>query len=119
MYGMPQPTFYYKLSPDDASRADAMMTDMITVAIKLGGFLPGALPQFMVPGSATHICGTTRVGENVDDSCVNKESRVHGSKNLFLGGCNVIPTKIACNPTLTAMCYGIVGAEAIIKDLEK
>ncbi|KAG9765646.1 hypothetical protein KCU73_g333, partial [Aureobasidium melanogenum] len=119
MYGMPQPTFYYKLSPEDASRADAMMTDMIDVAIKLGGFLPGALPQFMAPGSALHICGTTRVGKSVGDSCVNKESRVHGSKNLFLGGCNVIPTKIACNPTLTAMCYGIIGAEAIIKDLKK
>ncbi|KAI4758339.1 hypothetical protein E4T52_05936 [Aureobasidium sp. EXF-3400] len=145
MYGMPQvswlywrliavqPTFYFKLSPEDSSRADAMMTDltpltllllnivqsMINVAIKLGGFLPGALPQFMVPGSAMHICGTTRAGENVEDSCVNNESRVHGSKNLFLGGCNVIPTKIACNPTLTAMCYGIVGAEAIIKDLKK
>ncbi|KAH0173012.1 hypothetical protein KCU67_g1484, partial [Aureobasidium melanogenum] len=119
MYGMPQPTFHYKLSPEDASRADAMMTDMINVAIKLGGFLPGALAQSMAPGLALHICGTTRVGKSVGDSCVNKEPRVHGSKNLFLGGCNLIPTKIACNPTLTAMCYGIVGAEAIIKDLKK
>lgn len=108
---------------------------MINVAIKLGGFLPGALPQFMAPGSALHICvsllkmkswailskfqGTTRVGESVGDSCVNKESRVHGSKNLFLGGCNVIPTQIACNPTLTAICYGIVGAETIIKELKE
>ncbi|KAH0365406.1 hypothetical protein KCU65_g6110, partial [Aureobasidium melanogenum] len=119
MYGMPQPTFYCKLSPQDSKRADAMMTDMINVAIKLGGFLPGALPHFMVPGSAIHICGTTRVGESVEDSCIDKDSRVHGSKNLFLGGCNVIPTQIACYPTLTAMCYGIVGAEAIIKEIKK
>jgi len=95
-----------------------MMNDMIDVASKLGGFLPGALPQFMAPGSALHICGTTRVGDDVETSCVNKESRVHGSSNLFLGGCNVIPTQIACNPTITAVCFAIVGAEAIIKDLQ-
>ena len=94
-----------------------MMNDMIDVASKLGGFLPGALPQFMAPGSALHICGTTRVGKDVQDSCVSKESRVHGSENLFLGGCNVIPTPIACNPTITAVCFAIVGAETIIREL--
>jgi len=62
--------------------------------------------------------GITRVGTDIKDSCVNAESRVHGSRNLFLGGCNVIPTKIACNPTLTAMCYAIEGANAIIADLK-
>lgn len=94
-----------------------MINDMILVASKLGGFLPGAYPQFLVPGSALHICGTTRVGEDVKTSCVSKESRVHGSENLFLAGCNVIPTQIACNPTLTAICFAIVGADTIISEL--
>jgi choline dehydrogenase-like flavoprotein len=58
------------------------------------------------------------VGTDAKNSCVDAESRVHGSKNLFLGGCNVIPTQIACNPTLTAICYAIVGADAIVADLK-
>ena len=36
---------------------------MVQVASHLGGFLPGAEPKYLVPGSALHICGTYRAGE--------------------------------------------------------
>jgi hypothetical protein len=52
---------------------------------------------------------------DIKDSIVNSELRVYGSKNLFLSGCNIIPT---CNPTLTAMCFAIIGANVIVKELK-
>ncbi|KAK6343486.1 hypothetical protein TWF730_011075 [Orbilia blumenaviensis] len=117
MYGMPQPTFNYELSDEDAEQANEMMNDMTTVASKLGGYLPGAEPVFLPPGAALHICGTTRVGTSKTDSVVDENCKVWDFNNLYLGGCNVIPTRIACNPTLTAICYALVGAEAIDKAL--
>lgn len=91
---------------------------MVQVARKLGGFLPGAEPKYLVPGSALHICGTYRAGETKEKSVVDRSGKVWGQDNLVLGGCGVIPTQNACNPTLTAACFALVAADQIIKDLE-
>jgi pyranose oxidase len=90
---------------------------MCTVATQIGGYLPGSEPQFMEPGLALHICGTTRAGADDKDSVVDKFSKVHNTTNLYLGGNNVIPTRNACNPTLTSMCFAIKGAEQLISEL--
>jgi hypothetical protein len=148
---------------------------MVQVASHLGGFLPGAEPKYLVPGSALHICGTYRAGElsnnttttyntnnnntTIDqysdynngyassdywnnghgnnrnhsqtqaqtpatnanaipkDSVVDKNSRVWGQRDLYLGGCGVIPTQSACNPTLTAACFAIYAARHLVQSL--
>ena len=92
---------------------------MVQVARALGGFLPGAEPKILVPGSALHICGTHRAGESKDDSVVDRFSRVWGYQNVVLGGCGVIPTPNACNPTLTAACFALAAAAQIVKDLQE
>lgn len=113
-YGMPQPTFHFKLSDEDRKISHDMMRDMQDVAAVLGGYLPGSEPRFLPPGAAIHTCGTTRAGKKKDDSCCDEFSRVWGMKNLYVGGLNVIPGATASNPTLTAMCFAIKGAEHII-----
>jgi pyranose oxidase len=118
-FGMPQPTFHYEVPQEDARRAHAMMADMCNVASKLGGFLPGAEPKFLVPGSALHISGTTRAGTSKEDSVCDKYGRVWGTDNVVVGGCGVIPTGAACNPTLTAMCFAIAGADKMIGELRE
>ena len=91
---------------------------MVELASYLGGFLPGAEPKYLVPGSALHLGGTTRAGKADDGtSVVDRYSKFWGQKDLYLGGVNVIPTQNACNPTLTAACYAIAGARNIIKEL--
>lgn len=91
---------------------------MTDVALSLGDFLPGGEPRFLLPGAATHICGTTRAGDQDDGhSVVDKYSKVWRLKNLFIGGCGVIPTQNACNPTLTAACFAIVSARKIVEEL--
>lgn len=119
-FGMPQPTFHFRLSEDDADRCRRMITDMVEVARNLGGFLPGAEPKYLAPGSALHICGTYRAGqlEGDGDSVVNRTGKVWGQKNLVLGGCGVIPTQNACNPTLTAACFAIAAANQLVEDLK-
>lgn len=90
---------------------------MIDVARKLGGFLPGAEPKYLAAGSALHICGTYRAGSEEYDSVVNSEGKVWGQENLVLGGCGVIPTGNASNPTLTAACFALAAADQIVKEL--
>lgn len=90
---------------------------MVEVARNLGGFLPGAEPKYLQPGSALHICGTYRAGISVEDSVVDRTGKVWDIDNLVLGGCGVIPTGSACNPTLTAACFAIAAARQMVKEL--
>ncbi|KAF3903262.1 hypothetical protein ABW20_dc0107192 [Dactylellina cionopaga] len=110
-YGMPKPSFYVRPSNADLKRGAKMMQDMETVATKLGSFLTE--PKIMPPGTAQHLSGTTRAGTSPTDSVVDSNSKVWGVDNLYLGGCGVINTAMACNPTLTAMCFAIAGAEKV------
>ncbi|KAL4746045.1 hypothetical protein BDW72DRAFT_207697 [Aspergillus terricola var. indicus] len=126
-YGMPQPTFDFKLSTKDRLESHKMMRDMEKVAGQLGGYIPGSEPQFLAPGLALHVCGTTAARRkdcrSEDDmkriSVCDENSKVWGVENLHLGGLNVIPgpRSNASNPTLTAMCFAIKGAEEIRRKL--
>lgn len=91
---------------------------MVEVARKLGGFLPGAEPKYLQPGSALHICGTYRAGTSSKDSVVDRAGKVWDQDNLTLGGCGVIPTQNACNPTLTAACFALVAADRLAEELK-
>ncbi|KAK0479020.1 pyranose 2-oxidase [Armillaria luteobubalina] len=102
IYGMPQATFYVKRSENDAECDHRMMNDMTNTANFLGGYLPGSEPQFMAPGLALHITGTTRIGTDPATSVADPSSKVHGLKNLWVGGNGCIPDSTACNPTSLA-----------------
>jgi len=118
IYGMPQPTFEVTRSRQDALRDQTMMNDMTNVANILGGFLPGSQPQFLPPGLALHITGTTRIGTDPETSVANPSSRVHGIKNLWVGGNGNIPDSTACNPTLTSVAIALKGAHNVLKYLK-
>jgi len=118
-FGMPQITFEYELGNDDRSRAHNMMEEMLTAAEAVGGFLPpDGLPKFNEQGSSLHFQSTVRMGDNSEDSVVDTNSKVWGVDNLYLGTVGVIPTRMASNPTLTAVAIAAKGAYSIIgKDL--
>ncbi|KAK3367930.1 hypothetical protein B0H63DRAFT_536073 [Podospora didyma] len=54
-----------------------MITDMVDTVRNLGGFLAGAEPKYLPPGSALYICGTYRAGFSELDSVVNKFGTVY------------------------------------------
>ncbi|KNZ82114.1 Pyranose 2-oxidase [Termitomyces sp. J132] len=122
-YGMPQPTFEYEPTPQFAHECSNMMNDMTDVAQKLGGYLPGSNPQFMTPGLALHLAGTTRLGrgdveEEYRTSVADYNSQVWKFDNLYVGGNGLIRTAFGANPTLTSMCFAIRGAHKIHQDLK-
>ncbi|KAJ1304639.1 hypothetical protein OPQ81_005780 [Rhizoctonia solani] len=118
-YLMPQATFHVTRSEKDREGDHRMMTQMCEVAAKLGAFLPGAYPQFMEPGLAQHITGTTRLGKSPKDSVADENSQVHGHPSLYVGGNNVIPSSTACNPTLTSVAYAIKAARHIAEKIKR
>ena len=77
---------------------------MCSIALKIGGYLPGSEPQFMTPGLALHLAGTVRAGcvrvtiglhallidllNRLDTSktVADTYSKVHNFSNLYVGG---------------------------------
>ncbi|KAG9083145.1 hypothetical protein FS749_006263 [Ceratobasidium sp. UAMH 11750] len=92
---------------------------MCEVAQRVGGYLPGSEPQFMAPGLALHLGGTTRLGHDVKTSCANFRSQVHCVPNLYVAGNGVIDTPFAANPTLTSMALAIYSAEEIASKIDR
>jgi pyranose oxidase len=116
LFGMPQATFNFELGEKDRSRAHDMLADMVGAAGALGGFLIGSEPRFMPLGSSLHFMGTFRMGDNDDGTCVTDPySKVWGYNNLYLGGNGLIPTRTACNPTLTSVALATRAAAALLK----
>lgn len=118
IYGMPQATFEVQRSAKDDEKDQEMMRDMCNVASYLGAYLPGSNPQFMDPGLALHITGTTRIGKDPATSVADAHSKVHEFENLYVGGNGCIPDSTGCNPTLTSVAIAIKGAEHIAASLE-
>ena len=60
--------------------------------------------------SAHHI-GTTRMHQSPERGVTDPHCRVHGAKNLYVGGSSVLPTSGYANPTLTVIALAIRLAE--------
>jgi choline dehydrogenase-like flavoprotein len=63
--------------------------------------------------SLYHHMGTTRMSDSARSGVVDPHCRVHGLKNLYIGGCSVFPTSGAANPTFTAIALALKLADRI------
>ena len=72
------------------------------------------LEQFQGAG---HNIGTTRMGNDPKTSVVDKDLRVHGTRNCFVVGTSPMPTSGTANPTLTVAALALRAVEPIRKSL--
>ena len=86
---------------------------ILRAARSLGEFI-GDAPLMLSGGASLHYQGTTRMGLHDDGTSVcGPTSEVWGVSGLYVAGNNVIPTPIACNPTLTSVALAVGGARDI------
>jgi choline dehydrogenase-like flavoprotein len=60
-----------------------------------------------------HHMGTTRMSDDPKQGVVDRNCRVHGMSNLFIGGSSVFPTAGGATPTLTLVALAIRLAERL------
>ncbi|WP_420122324.1 GMC oxidoreductase [Nakamurella sp.] len=116
-YGLPAIRIHYRLTERDHASIAAAHDAIRAAADALGEPLDRD-PLDLAPGASLHYQGTVRMG-SVDDgtSVCDPSSQVWGVPGLFVAGNGVIPTAIACNPTLTSVALAVAGARAIAADL--
>jgi choline dehydrogenase-like flavoprotein len=111
--GMPAPLIHYGLSEEDHRRIEQAVSLVRQAAHALGTLVPGYEPRMIPEGSSLHYQGSTRMGDTPEDSVCDTYSRVWSYEGLYVGGNGVIPTAMACNPTLTSCALAVRAAEQI------
>ena len=66
---------------------------------------------------AGHHMGTTRMSNNFVTGVVDKDCKVHGCENLYVGGSSVFPTGGHTNPTLTIVQLSLRLATHLKKEM--
>ncbi|NYJ08492.1 GMC oxidoreductase [Petropleomorpha daqingensis] len=116
-YGMPKPRIRYRLTERDHETIARARESILRAARSLGEFI-GDEPLMLSGGASLHYQGTTRMGPADDGTSVcGPTSEVWGVAGLYVAGNNVIPTPIACNPTLTSVALAVGGARDIARRL--
>ncbi|MGY1625016.1 GMC oxidoreductase [Geodermatophilus sp. SYSU D00965] len=116
-YGMPAMRIHYRLTDRDHASIEAARAAVRRAAEALGDPLGGE-PLTFPPGASLHYQGTVRMGRTDDGTSVcSPTSQVWDVEGLYVAGNGVIPTPIACNPTLTAVALAVGGARDIAAQL--
>ncbi|WP_036226406.1 GMC oxidoreductase [Marmoricola sp. URHB0036] len=116
-YGMPAMQVHYTLTDVDHELLEAAQASIKRAAAALGEPLD-AEPRTLAGGASLHYQGTVRMGPADDSTSVcDVSSRVWGVDGLRVAGNGVIPTPMACNPTLTSVALAVAGARHIADTL--
>ncbi len=99
---------------ESISRAQALAANAFD-SLGIGKFAPDQRPgqPFIDSLGLHHIMGTTRMGDDPRTSVVDKDCKVHGTRNLFIASSSVFPTSGYANPTLSIMALAIRVADTV------
>ena len=113
-YGMPKMRIHYRLTEADHRSIEASRASVLRAAAALGDPLDDSDPLTFPPGASLHYQGSVRMGETDDGTSVcGPRSQVWTTPGLYVAGNGVIPTSIACNPTLLSVALAVGGARDI------
>ena len=108
---------HYRLTERDHAAIEASRKAIRRAAEALGEPL-NEEPLTFPPGASLHYQGTTRMGQTNDgESVCGPTSEVWDVEGLYVAGNGVIPTSIACNPTLLSVALAVAGASSIANRL--
>jgi len=116
--GMPQIEVRFSLSGPDIALVNQARVAQERIAGHVGQFDPVKDSGLLPAGSSLHCTGTVRMGADDGTSVCDRRTRVWGYDNLFLAGCGVIPTSMACNVTLAAAVNAVIAAREAVTFLD-
>ena len=104
--------FDVPIRPADRERLAAIERDVAELIDALGRVRRGCEPRWSTPDIA-HLMGSCRMGDPDDaTSVVDVHGRLHGVGGLDVVGNAVLSTRLAVNPTLTAVALALHGRRA-------
>ena len=116
--GLPRIRLDWKLTEQDRR---SIMQHFYSLALEFGALGMGRVlvnmrddgiwPDMVAGGN--HHMGTTRMSDSPANGVVDRNCRVHGIENLYVGGSSVFPTSGIANPTLTIVALALRLAEHI------
>ena len=122
--GLPRPLFTFDIGTyvQDGLR-EGFETAKELFAVMGAQISPKAKP--LEPGggarmnwnTAAHIMGTCIMGNDRDDSVVDRWGRTHDVENLWIVGSSVFPTSATSNPTLTLAALALRSGAAMHRAL--
>lgn len=124
--GIPQVELHWKITEADRSNARTSV-DTLGQWFAQAGYGRVAAADFLQPGKpippddqigGPHHMGGTRMGTDPTDSVVDRNLKVHGVSNLYVGGSSVFRTAGHVNPTLTIVQFSLRLAEHLAQGLK-
>lgn len=115
-HGVPLPRIHYRVGAYSQAGLNAAVQAHNEIFHRLDATQIHHADDFRGAG---HIIGTTRMGNDPQDSVVDRTLRSHQHPNLFMVGAGTFPTASTANPTLTIAALALRTAPAIKQSLNE
>ncbi|MEJ5155099.1 GMC family oxidoreductase [Gluconobacter wancherniae] len=112
--GLPVPSLHYDLDDYWHAGTELAMQDLNNFTKLLNAEVIKTNMKFE---NRQHPSGTTIMGDDPQDSVVNRDCRAHDHPNLYIAGTSVMSASSCMNPTLTAAALSLRIAENIQSQL--
>jgi choline dehydrogenase-like flavoprotein len=124
-FGIPVLRFHYNWTDQEVRQARHMKQTFKEIIHKMGGVITwgddGADKNYGLeaPGRIIHEVGTTRMGNDPENSVVNKHNQAHDCKNLFVVDGGPFVSQADKNPTWTILALSMRASEYIMEEMKK
>ena len=112
--GLPVPALWYSVTDYWNAGRDAALKDLSRFAQLLDADITSTDVKHQ---NRQHIMGTTIMGADPKTSVVDRDSRTHDHRNLFIAGTSVMPSSSCMNPTLTGAALSLRIADTLLKEI--
>lgn len=124
-WGIPVLRFNYNWSDQEYNQVKHMQETFRTIIDEMGGTALWDMPSkedgygILPPGRIIHEVGTTRMGDDPDNSVLNRHCQTHDVDNLFVLDGGSFVSQPHKNPTWTILALSMMGSEYITDQMNK